>query len=85
MMGQISGKVVRGLRFVVYVDSGDVFAGFERTKVIAFGNAVSWVKCALFSVACVIVPVICAVFGLSQGCCAHFCRIEYLSPHNSFA
>jgi hypothetical protein len=85
MMSQILGKVVRGLNLVVYADSGEVFAGFERTKVIAFGNAVSWVKCALFSVASAIVPVICAVIGLSRDNCAHFYRIEYLSPHNTFA
>jgi len=70
---------------VVYADGGDVFAGYECIKGLAYGNAVSRVKCALLSVAYAIVLTICAVLCPSRDNCAHICCVDYLSLHNSSA
>jgi hypothetical protein len=75
MMNQILWKVVRGLNLTVIVDNSDVIAGCECIKGIAFNNAVSWVKCALL-------PIMCAIFGISHDNCVQFDRVEYLSPQS---
>lgn len=63
------------MNLIVFATDGNVFTDCECIKGYAFKNAAAWVKCTLLSV-------ICAVFGLSQGNCAHFSRIECLLPHN---
>ena len=61
-----------------FASCGSVFARCECVKGFAYSKAASGVKCALL-------PVICAGFGLSREYCAHFSRVEYLSPHNRCA
>ena len=52
---------------------GSVYMNCECVNGYAFENAIVWVKSALL-------PVICAIFGLLRGYCAHFRRIECLLP-----
>ena len=56
-----------------FASEDNVFVNYECIKGYAFKNAAAWVKSA-------ILPVICAVWGLSGDNCAHFCRIECLLP-----
>lgn len=56
-----------------FSSDGNVFVNCEYVKSFAFKNAASWVKYALL-------PVICAIFGISQGSYAHFYRFGCLLP-----
>ena len=61
------------MNITVFTSSDDVFVNCECIKGYAFKNAAIGEKCALL-------PVMTAVFGLSQDTCAHLCRIECLLP-----
>jgi len=69
---------VRGLNITMIADRNEVFVTCEYIKGYAYKNGALWVNYALL-------PVICAVFGLSQDNCAHLSRIGCLLPHNRCA
>ena len=56
-----------------FTSGGNLFVNCECVKSYAFQNAETRGRSVLL-------PVICAVFGLSQDCCAHLSRIECLLP-----
>ncbi len=58
----------------VFSSNDHVFVNCECIKGYAFKNALLWVNCALL-------PVICAIFKVSQDNCAHLSRFEYLLPY----
>jgi len=61
------------MNLTIIVDEDEVFAACEYIKGYTFNNAAVGVKYALL-------PVICAIFGLSQDRYVHLSRIECLSP-----
>lgn len=61
------------MNMTVFASNDNAFINCGHITGIAYKNAVSWVNCALL-------PVICDIFVGSQDNCAHFNRIERLSP-----
>lgn len=58
----------------VFCSGNGVYTSYECIKGYTFRNAASWVTSVLL-------PVKAAVFGKLRDNCAHFRRIECLSPH----
>ena len=57
---------------------GSVALDYECIHGIAYKNTAAGARCAHL-------PNLCANFGLLRNYCAHFCRMEYLSPHSRTA